>query len=69
MDIAIVSIYFVGLILVGTRSFRIVKGVNSFFVADRAASFLLIAGSLFGTIIGGSSTIGMAGLGYKQRPW
>jgi len=66
MDIAIVSIYFVGLILVGTRSFRIVKGVNSFFVADRAASFLLIAGSLFGTIIGGSSTIGMAGLGYKQ---
>ena len=42
MDIAIVSIYFVGLILVGTRSFRIVKGVDGFFVADRAGSFLFI---------------------------
>jgi SSS family solute:Na+ symporter len=43
-----------------------VKGINSFFVADRRASFLFVVGSLFATIIGGSSTIGMAGLGYKQ---
>ena len=66
MDIAIIFIYFLGLIFVGTRSLKIVKGINSFFVADRSASFLLIVGSLFATIIGGSSTIGMAGLGYKQ---
>jgi SSS family solute:Na+ symporter len=66
LDIAIVFIYFLGLIYVGSRSFKIVKGINSFFVADRRAPFLFVAGSLFATTIGGSSTIGMAGLGYKQ---
>jgi SSS family solute:Na+ symporter len=66
MDIAIVFAYFAGLIVIGSRSFRIVKGINSFFVADRASPFLLIAGSLFATVIGGSSTVGMAGLGYSM---
>ncbi len=66
MDIAIVFIYFSGLIFIGTRSFRVVKDINSFFVADRGASFPFVAGSLFATIVGGSSTIGMAGLGYRQ---
>lgn len=66
MDIAIVFIYFLGLIFIGSRSFRIVKGINGFFVADRKAPFLFVVGSLFATIIGGSSTIGMAGLGYRQ---
>ena len=66
MDIAIILIYFSGLIFIGSRSFRIAKGIDSFFVADRRAPFLLVVGSLFATIIGGSSTIGMAGLGYKQ---
>lgn len=66
MDITIIVIYFCGLIFIGTRSFKVIKETNSFFVANRSASFLLIAGSLFATIIGGSSTIGMAGLGYKQ---
>jgi len=66
MDVAIVFVYFTALVLVGARSFRIVRGINGFFVADRAVSSLFIAGSLFATIVGGSSTIGMAGLGYKQ---
>jgi SSS family solute:Na+ symporter len=66
MDVAIVGTYFLALIFVGSRSFRAIKGVNSFFVVDRRASLLLVAGSLFGTIIGGSSTIGMAGLGYQK---
>lgn len=66
MDVAIVFLYFIGLILVGARSYKIVKGMNGFFVADRAVSSLFIVGSLFATIVGGSSTIGMAGLGYKQ---
>jgi SSS family solute:Na+ symporter len=65
MDIAIVLTYFATLLLIGSRSFRIAKGVSSFFVADRSAPFILIAGSLFATVIGGSSTIGMAGLGYS----
>ncbi len=66
MDIAIVFAYFAGLIVIGSRSFRIVKGINGFFVADRASPFILIAGSLFATVIGGSSTVGMAGLGYSM---
>ncbi len=66
MDIAIVLAYFLALVFVGSRSFRIVKGINGFFVADRGAPFLFITGSLFATIIGGSATIGMAGLGYRQ---
>jgi solute:Na+ symporter, SSS family len=66
MDIAIVLAYFACLIVIGSRSFRIVKGINSFFVADRASPFILIAGSLFATVIGGSSTVGMAGLGYSM---
>lgn len=66
MDIAVVFIYFLGLVFIGSRSYKIVKGINSFFVADRGAPFLLVTGSLFATIIGGSATIGMAGLGYRQ---
>jgi solute:Na+ symporter, SSS family len=66
MDIAIVLAYFAGLIVIGSRSFRIVKGINGFFVADRASPFILVAGSLFATVIGGSSTVGMAGLGYSM---
>jgi SSS family solute:Na+ symporter len=66
MDIAIIFIYFAALIFVGSRSFRVVKGLNGFFVADRSATFLFIAGSLFATVIGGSSTVGMAGLGFRM---
>lgn len=66
MDIAVVFIYFLGLVFIGSRSYKIVKGINSFFVADRGAPFLFVTGSLFATIIGGSATIGMAGLGYRQ---
>lgn len=66
MDIAIICLYFLGLIFIGSRSFKIIKGLDSFFVADRNAPLLFVVGSLFATIIGGSSTIGMGGLGYKQ---
>jgi len=66
MDIAVILIYFTGMIIIGSRSFKIAKGINSFFVADRNSPFIFIVGSLFATVIGGSSTIGMAGLGYKQ---
>jgi hypothetical protein len=44
MDITIVFIYFVALILIGTRSFGFIKGINSFFVAKRAGSLLSICG-------------------------
>ena len=46
IDFFIIALYFAGLIFVGSRSFKVVKGINSFFVADRGAPFLLVAGSL-----------------------
>lgn len=66
MDLAIVIIYFLALIFIGAKSFRLAKSVSSFFVADRKGTTIFIASSLFASIIGGSSTVGMAGLGYKH---
>ena len=39
---------------------------NGFFVAQRQASTALITGSLVATAVGGSATVGMAGLGFGQ---
>jgi SSS family solute:Na+ symporter len=66
LDLAIIIIYFLGLIAVGIYAYRNKKSStpNGFFVANRSGSSLLIIGSLCATIIGASVTLGMAGLGY-----
>ena len=66
MNLAIISFFFVGMIFIGAISFRRIKGIESFFVADRRGGRLFITGSLMATIVGGSSTIGMAGLGFEK---
>ncbi len=66
MNLAVVSCFFIGMILIGAMSSRRIRGTESFFVADRRGSHLLITGSLMATIVGGSSTIGMAGLGFAK---
>ena len=66
MNLAIVSFFFMGMILIGAMSSRRIRGTESFFVADRRGTPLLITGSLVATIVGGSSTIGMAGLGFEK---
>lgn len=57
--------YFIGMIWIGLTSVRKIKGIDTFFVADRKGSPLLITGSLLATIVGGSSTVGMAGKGFS----
>jgi len=57
--------YFVGMMWIGIGSVRKIKGIETFFVADRKGSALLITGSLVATIVGGSSTVGMAGKGFS----
>jgi SSS family solute:Na+ symporter len=57
--------YFVGMMWIGIGSVRRIKGIETFFVADRKGSALLITGSLVATIVGGSSTVGMAGKGFS----
>ena len=68
LDIIIVAIYFIGMICIGI--FALSRGKaskkDSFFVADRSGSRLIICGSLCATIIGASAVVGMAGLGYSR---
>jgi len=62
---AFVIAYFIGMIWIGLSSVRRIRRIESFFVADRKGSTLLITGSLLATIVGGSSTVGLAGRGFS----
>ena len=62
----IIALYFLVMLAIGVASRRKAREVDDFFVAGRKNSSPFIVGSLLATIIGGSATIGMAGLGFKQ---
>ncbi len=62
----IIGLYFLVMLAIGVASRRKAREVDDFFVAGRKNSSPFIVGSLLATIIGGSATIGMAGLGFKQ---
>ena len=62
----IIIAYLVAMIAIGVVSRKQARGTDNFFVAGRKGSSLLITGSLLATIVGGSATIGMAGLGFTQ---
>jgi SSS family solute:Na+ symporter len=62
----IVVVYFVAMIAIGLWSRKRARGAANFFVAGRSGSSFFITGSLLATIIGGSATVGMAGLGFSQ---
>lgn len=66
LELVIIAAYFLGMIAVGVVSRRRAKGIDDFFVAGRKGSPLFITGSLLATIVGGSATVGMAGLGFTQ---
>ncbi|RLC95237.1 MAG: sodium:solute symporter family protein [Chloroflexi bacterium] len=68
VDLSIVALYLVCMLLVGLYAYRRkrVSGADGFFVANRKASGLLLAGSLFATIIGASATVGLAGWGFTR---
>ena len=65
-ELFIIALYFIGMIMVGVISGRKAKDAESFFVADRKCSSILITGSLFATIVGASTSVGIAGLGFEQ---
>src|SRR4030042_4863548 len=64
--LAIIIIYFIIMVGVGIWNRRMSHTVENYFVAGRKGSTLLITGSLVATIVGGSATIGMAGLGFSR---
>jgi SSS family solute:Na+ symporter len=62
----VVIVYFVAMVAIGLWSRRRARGAANFFVAGRSGSSFFITGSLLATIIGGSATVGMAGLGFSR---
>ena len=66
LELIIIAAYFLAIITIGVVSRRKARGVDDFFVAGRKGSSLFITGSLLATIVGGSATVGMAGLGFAQ---
>ncbi|MFC1943138.1 sodium:solute symporter family protein, partial [Chloroflexota bacterium] len=66
LELIIIAVYFAGMIAIGLASRRKARGADDFFVAGRKGSSLFITGSLLATIIGGSATVGMAGLGFTR---
>jgi SSS family solute:Na+ symporter len=66
MNGLILAVFFIAMLVIGGYSAMKIKGPASYFVADRSGGSTLITGSLLATILGGSSTIGLAGLGYQK---
>lgn len=65
-ELLIIILYFLVVVAVGLHNRRKVSSIDGFIVADRKGSSLFITGSLLATIVGGSATIGMAGLGFSR---
>jgi len=68
LDLAIIIIYFLGMLAIGVYVYRKRQASSNdgFFVANRSGSTPLILGSLCATFIGASVAVGMAGLGYSK---
>jgi SSS family solute:Na+ symporter len=66
LQLIVIAVYFLVMVIIGVVSRKQAKGADDFFVAGRKGSTLLIAGSLLATIVGGSATVGMAGLGFSR---
>jgi len=66
LQLIIIGVYFLGMIAIGVVSRREARGADDFLVAGRKGSSLFVTGSLLATIVGGSATVGMAGLGFTQ---
>ncbi len=65
-ELIIIIVYFLAMLAIGIISRRKAGQADNFFVAGRKGSTLFITGSLLATIIGGSATVGMAGLGFSR---
>jgi len=65
-QLIIIIIYFAVMLVIGVVSRKKARQADDFFVAGRKGSSLFIVGSLLATIIGGSATVGMAGLGFQR---
>ena len=63
---AVIALYLLAMLSVGMYSFKRIRSLSSFYVGDRSGGTLLITGSLMASVVGGSSTLGIAGLGFSR---
>jgi SSS family solute:Na+ symporter len=66
VQLTIIVLYMVVMVVIGIVSRKPAQDADGFFVASRRGSTLWITGSLVATIIGGSATVGVAGLGFSR---
>jgi SSS family transporter len=65
IDILIIGIYFLALLGIGYYTSKKIKGTEDYSIAGRSLSFPILLGTLIGTTIGASSTMGKAGKAYE----
>lgn len=66
LDIGIVGAYLVGMLLIGVYFVKRVKNSEDFYTADHSLGTPVLLATVCATIIGGSSMMGRAGLGYTN---
>jgi SSS family solute:Na+ symporter len=66
IPLTIVVVYCLAVMGIGLGTRKKVQSQNGFFVAQRQVNVAFITGSLVATAVGGSVTVGMAGLGFGQ---
>ena len=66
IQLIIVTVYSLAMIAIALGARKKARTQNGFFVAQRQANTALITGSFVATAVGGSVTVGMAGLGFGQ---
>ncbi|MBN1189549.1 MAG: sodium:solute symporter family protein [Dehalococcoidales bacterium] len=66
LELIIIIVYFLAVAAIGMTSRQKNWRLDDFLVAGRKYSTFFIAGSLLATVIGGSATVGLAGLGFSR---
>jgi SSS family solute:Na+ symporter len=66
IQLIIIAVYFVAMAVIGITSRKSASNAEGFFVAGRSVSTPRLTGALVATIVGGSATIGVAGLGFSR---
>ncbi len=66
MNFAVLAGFLFCMFIIGIGNFKKIRSLKGFYVSNRNGSTLLVTGSLIATTIGGSATIGLAGLGFTQ---
>ncbi|MEA3442143.1 MAG: sodium:solute symporter family protein [Chloroflexota bacterium] len=66
LQLSIITVYALVMIGMGLGMRKRAERLSGFFIAQRRGTLPFITGSLLATAIGGSATVGMAGLGFVQ---